>query len=50
MASDLLANSLIQRWEIRSIADWAEGYDTDLGVPKVRGTSRCGRGHPPESV
>jgi phosphoribosylformylglycinamidine synthase subunit PurSL len=35
VAGDLLANSLIQRWEIRSIEDWAEGYDTDLGVPKV---------------
>jgi phosphoribosylformylglycinamidine synthase subunit PurSL len=37
VASDLLANSLIQHWEIRSIEDWAEGYDTDLGIPKVRG-------------
>ncbi len=37
IAGDLIANSLIQRWEIRSIADWAEGYDTDLGVPKVGG-------------
>ncbi len=36
VASDLLANSLIQRWEVRSIEDWAEGHDTDLGVPKVR--------------
>jgi phosphoribosylformylglycinamidine synthase II len=40
VASDLLANSLIQRWEIRSIEDWAEGYDTHLGVPKVRGTAQ----------
>jgi phosphoribosylformylglycinamidine synthase subunit PurSL len=40
VAGDLLANSLIQRWEIRSIEDWAEGYDTDLGVPKVRGTTQ----------
>lgn len=39
VASDLLANSLIQRWEIRSIADWAEGYDTDLGIPRVRGAA-----------
>jgi phosphoribosylformylglycinamidine synthase II len=39
VASDLLANSLIQRWEIRSIEEWAEGRDTDLGIPKVRGTS-----------
>ncbi|HEX9867696.1 MAG TPA: phosphoribosylformylglycinamidine synthase subunit PurS, partial [Candidatus Tectomicrobia bacterium] len=38
VAGDLLANSLIQRWEIRSIEDWGEGHDTDLGVPKVRGT------------
>jgi phosphoribosylformylglycinamidine synthase II len=37
VAADLLANSLIQRWEIRSIEDWAEGNDTDLGVPKVGG-------------
>jgi phosphoribosylformylglycinamidine synthase subunit PurSL len=37
IAGDLLANSLIQRWEIRRIDDWAEGYDTDLGVPKVGG-------------
>nr|MDQ3831122.1 AIR synthase-related protein [Candidatus Tectomicrobia bacterium] len=40
IAGDLLANSLIQRWEIRSIEDWAEGYDTDIGVPKVRGTTQ----------
>ena len=39
VAGDLLANSLIQRWEIRSLEDWAEGHDTDLGVPKVRGTT-----------
>jgi phosphoribosylformylglycinamidine synthase subunit PurSL len=38
VASDLLANSLVQRWEIRGIEDWAEGYDTNLGVPKVRVT------------
>ena len=41
VASDLLANSLIQRWEVRSIEDWAEGHDTDLGVPKVRGTNQA---------
>jgi phosphoribosylformylglycinamidine synthase subunit PurSL len=35
VAGDLLANSLIQRWEIRNIEDWAEGHDPDLGVPKV---------------
>jgi phosphoribosylformylglycinamidine synthase subunit PurSL len=35
VAGDLLANSLIQRWQIRSIEDWAEGSDTDLGIPKV---------------
>jgi phosphoribosylformylglycinamidine synthase subunit PurSL len=35
VAGDLLANSLIQRWEIRSIEDWAEGHDPDLGIPKV---------------
>jgi phosphoribosylformylglycinamidine synthase subunit PurSL len=40
IASDLLANSLIQRWEIRNIGDWAEGYDTNIGVPKVRGTTQ----------
>jgi phosphoribosylformylglycinamidine synthase II len=40
IAGDLIANSLIQRWEIRSIADWAEGYDTALGVPKVGGAER----------
>ena len=40
IAGDLLANSLIQRWEIRSIEDWAEGYHTNIGVPKVRGTTR----------
>jgi phosphoribosylformylglycinamidine synthase subunit PurSL len=40
IAGDLLANSLIQRWEIRSIADWAEGHETNLGIPKVRGTTQ----------
>jgi phosphoribosylformylglycinamidine synthase II len=40
IASDLLANSLIQRWEICSIEEWAEGYDTSLGVPKVKGTTQ----------
>jgi phosphoribosylformylglycinamidine synthase II len=40
VAGDLLANSLIQRWEIRSSEDWAEGYDTNLGVPKVGGTEQ----------
>jgi phosphoribosylformylglycinamidine synthase len=40
IAGDLLANSLIQRWEIRSMVDWAEGYDTTLGVPKVRGATQ----------
>jgi phosphoribosylformylglycinamidine synthase subunit PurSL len=35
VAGDLLANGLIQRWEIRSIEDWAAGHNTDLGVPKV---------------
>jgi phosphoribosylformylglycinamidine synthase len=35
IAADLLANSLIQRWEIRNIEDWAEGHDPDLGMPKV---------------
>jgi phosphoribosylformylglycinamidine synthase II len=40
VASDLLANSLIQRWEIRGIEDWAEGYDTNLGVPKVGSTAQ----------
>jgi phosphoribosylformylglycinamidine synthase II len=40
IAGDLLANSLIQRWEIRSIEDWAEGHDTDLGVPKVRAAAQ----------
>jgi phosphoribosylformylglycinamidine synthase len=40
IASDLLANSLIQRWEIRSIEDWAEGHDTNLGVPRVRDTAQ----------
>jgi phosphoribosylformylglycinamidine synthase subunit PurSL len=39
VAGDLLANSLVQRWEVCSIEDWAEGHDTDLGVPKVRGTT-----------
>jgi phosphoribosylformylglycinamidine synthase len=39
VAGDLLANSLIQRWDIRSIGDWAEGHDTHLGVPKVRATT-----------
>jgi phosphoribosylformylglycinamidine synthase subunit PurSL len=34
-AGDLLANSLIQHWQIHSIEDWAEGSDTDLGIPKV---------------
>jgi phosphoribosylformylglycinamidine synthase subunit PurSL len=38
VASDLLANSLIQRWQIRGIEDWAEGHDTNLGLPKVRGS------------
>jgi phosphoribosylformylglycinamidine synthase II len=40
IARDLLANELIQRWDIRSIEEWAEGYDTDLGVPKVAGAGR----------
>jgi phosphoribosylformylglycinamidine synthase II len=40
VAGDLLANSLIQRWDIRSIGDWAEGHDTHLGVPKVRATTK----------
>jgi phosphoribosylformylglycinamidine synthase len=40
VAGDLLANSLIQRWQIRGIEDWAEGYDTNLGVPKVGSTAR----------
>jgi phosphoribosylformylglycinamidine synthase subunit PurSL len=35
VARDLLANSLIQRWEIRSIEDWAEGHAPDLGIPKM---------------
>jgi phosphoribosylformylglycinamidine synthase len=35
VATDLLANSLIQRWDIRNIEDWAEGHDPDLGLPKV---------------
>jgi phosphoribosylformylglycinamidine synthase len=35
VAADLLANSLIQRWEVRNIEDWAEGHDPDLGIPKV---------------
>jgi phosphoribosylformylglycinamidine synthase subunit PurSL len=35
VAGDLLANSLIQRWDIRSIEDWAVGYDPDIGIPKV---------------
>ena len=35
VAADLLANSLIQRWEIRNIEDWAEGHDPDLGIPKA---------------
>jgi phosphoribosylformylglycinamidine synthase II len=39
VAGDLLANGLIQRWAIRNIAEWAEGDDTDLGLPKVRGTT-----------
>jgi phosphoribosylformylglycinamidine synthase subunit PurSL len=38
VAGDLLGNSLIQRWQIASIADWAEGYDPDLGLPKVGGS------------
>jgi phosphoribosylformylglycinamidine synthase subunit PurSL len=40
VAGGLLANNLIQRWEIRGIDEWAEGYDTNLGVPKVRGTAQ----------
>jgi len=36
VASDLLANSLIQRWEIRSREDCAKGDVPELGVPKVR--------------
>jgi phosphoribosylformylglycinamidine synthase subunit PurSL len=39
VAGDLLANSLIQRWDIRSLDAWAEGYDTNLGIPKVRVTA-----------
>ncbi len=39
VAADLLANSLIQRWEIRSLEDWAEGHDTNLGVPRVSGAA-----------
>jgi phosphoribosylformylglycinamidine synthase II len=35
VTGDLLANSLIQRWEIRNIEDWAEGHDPNLGLPKV---------------
>jgi phosphoribosylformylglycinamidine synthase len=35
VAADLLANRLIQRWEIRSIEDWAKGHALDLGMPKV---------------
>lgn len=42
VAGDLLANSLIQRWEICNIEDWAEGHDPDLGTPKVgRPESLC---------
>jgi len=40
IAGDLLANELIQRWDIRRIEEWAEGYNTDLGVPKVAGAGR----------
>jgi phosphoribosylformylglycinamidine synthase len=35
VAGDLLANSLIQRWEIRHIEEWAEGLAPDLGIPRV---------------
>jgi phosphoribosylformylglycinamidine synthase II len=37
IARDLLANELVQRWQIRGSDEWAEGRDTDLGVPKVGG-------------
>src|SRR5690606_25518869 len=40
IARDLLANELIQRWDVRGIEEWAEGYDTNLGVPKVAGAGR----------
>jgi phosphoribosylformylglycinamidine synthase len=36
---DLLANELIQRWDIRSIEEWAEGCDTNLEIPRVGGTA-----------
>src|ERR687887_138532 len=39
VASDLLANSLIQRWEIRSAHQWAASQTIDLGVPSVKGTT-----------
>jgi phosphoribosylformylglycinamidine synthase subunit PurSL len=39
VASDILANSLIQRWEIRSAEAWTAGQAIDLGVPSVRGTT-----------
>jgi phosphoribosylformylglycinamidine (FGAM) synthase PurS component len=37
VAGDLLANNLIQRWQIRNIEDWAAGHAPDLGIPKVGG-------------
>jgi phosphoribosylformylglycinamidine synthase len=35
VTSDLLANSLIQHWDIRSREDWAEGHSPALGIPRV---------------
>ena len=43
VAGDLLANSLIQRWEIRGIEDWAEGHDTNLGFRRSERTAATAR-------
>ncbi|MBI3326503.1 MAG: phosphoribosylformylglycinamidine synthase, partial [Nitrospinae bacterium] len=37
VAGDLIANALIQRWQIRSAEEWAAGRRIDLGVPKMIG-------------
>jgi phosphoribosylformylglycinamidine synthase len=40
IASGLLANELIERWEIRSAEDWKQGNMIPATVPKVGGKAR----------
>ncbi|MGH8058876.1 MAG: phosphoribosylformylglycinamidine synthase subunit PurS, partial [Candidatus Entotheonellia bacterium] len=37
IAKDLLANALIQRWQLCSAAEWAAGHRIELSVPRVQG-------------